>query len=200
MRVILLEGRERWQNGRGAPTKSRWRGMCRRAVSSAVIRRANTAVETPTTREIKYCDDLFHKGQTGGGGDGFRDYTHRHVHWFGCGAAGRLWWMSTLFFLAGQSSPILAVHNGAAGDTRCFSRRHSERQGHPDGLNWIDLSLFGRCSAGLPSLGLAVFTKRSDKRGEKRRGGENWERAYRENHFSCENTSTVGQLWNYVTF
>lgn len=58
----------------------------------AVIRRANTAGETPTTREIKYCDDLFHKGQTGqggggegggvggGGGDGFQDYTHRHVH------------------------------------------------------------------------------------------------------------------------
>lgn len=40
--------------------------MCRRAASSAVIRRANTAAETQTTAEIKYCDDLFHKGQTGG--------------------------------------------------------------------------------------------------------------------------------------
>lgn len=73
-----------------------------------------------------------------------------------------------IIFLAGQSSPILAVHNGAAGDTRCFSLPHSERQGHPDRLNWIDLSLFGLCSAGLPSLGLAVY-KSSYKRGEKRR-------------------------------
>lgn len=44
-----------------------------------------------------------------------------------------------IIFLAGQSSPILAVHNGAAGDTRCFSLLHSERQGHPGRLNWIDL-------------------------------------------------------------
>lgn len=73
-----------------------------------------------------------------------------------------------IIFLAGQSSPILAVHNGAAGDTRCFSLRHSERQGHPDRLNWIDLSLFGLCSAGLPSLSLAVYKKFLQKRREEK--------------------------------
>lgn len=141
--------------------------MCRRAVSSAVIRRANTAVETPTTREIKYCDDLFHKGQTGGGRwiSGLHAQT-RPLIWL----RGR-WTLVVdvhIIFLAGQSSPILAVHNGAAGDTRCFSLRHSERQGHPDRLNWIDLSLFGLCSAGLPSLGLAVYKKFLQKRREEK--------------------------------
>lgn len=172
--------------------------MCRRAVSLAVIRRANTAGETPTTREIKYCDDLFHKGQAGrgvAGGERWISGLHaqtRPLIWL----RGRRTLVVDvhIIFLAGQSSPILAVHNGAAGDTRCFSLPRPERQGHPDRLNWIDLSLFGPRSAGLPLLGLAVY-KSWCRRGEKRKGGINWERAYREKSFlSCENASTAEQL------
>lgn len=96
-----------------------------------------------------------------------------------------------IIFLAGQSSPILAVHNGAAGDTRCFSRLHSERQGHPDGLNWIDLSLFGLCSAGLPF----AWSRCSQKFLRRRRGEEEkLAKGYRGNLFPCKNASTVEQL------
>lgn len=166
MWLILVEGRGRWQNGGGPHEKQ---ATCRRAVSLAVIRRANTAVETQTTREIKYCDDLFHKGQTGGRWISGLHTQTRPLIWL----RGR-WTLVVdvhIIFLAGQSSPILAVHNGAAGDTRCFSRLHSERQGHPVTLNWIDLSLFGLHSAGLPSQGPAVC-KGSSKRDKRRR--KNW--------------------------
>lgn len=98
-----------------------------------------------------------------------------------------------IIFLAGQSSPILAVHNGAAGDTRCFSLRHSERQGHPDRLNWIDLSLFGLRSAGLPSPGPAVYQKFLQKRA--RREGKKWGKGHIEKIISPvkkKSTSAVG--------
>lgn len=120
-------------------------------------------METQATGQMKYCDDLFHKGQTGGGGcwgvGGGRWISGRHTQtrpliWL----RGR-WTLLVdvhIIFLAGQSSPILAVHNGAAGDTRCFSLPHSERQGHPDRLNWMERSLFGQRSAGSPWRGLAV--------------------------------------------
>lgn len=90
-----------WQGG---PVERRRQGACRRAVSSAVIRRANTAVETPTTREIKYCDDLFHKGQTwvGWGEMDFRTTRTDTSIDLVAGPAGRLWWMSTLFFWQGN--------------------------------------------------------------------------------------------------
>lgn len=99
-----------------------------------------------------------------------------------------------IIFLAGQSSPILAVHNGAAGDTRCFPLLHSERQGHPDRLNWIDLSLFGLCSAGLP------FGKNASKRDENTR--KKLDKGYRGNlflqkHIRSGATVTLRSLfWN----
>lgn len=96
-----------------------------------------------------------------------------------------------IIFLAGQSSPILALHNGAAGDTRCFSRLHSERQGHPDKLNWIDLSLFGLCSAGLPSPGLHACES-SPERDEK--GRKNWQRVREETCFP--GGEKTHQQWN----
>lgn len=43
----------------------KWKGMCWQTVGSAMIRKANTVRERQSTREIKTCDDLFHKGQTG---------------------------------------------------------------------------------------------------------------------------------------
>lgn len=139
------------------------------------------------------------KDRLGWGGDGFQDYTHRHVHWFGCGARWTLVVDVHIIFLAGQSSPILAVHNGAAGDTRCFSLRHSERQGHPDRLNWIDLSLFGPRSAGLPSPGPAVYQKFLQKRA-RREGKKIGKRASRENHFSRKKKhihSGAALKWRY---
>lgn len=74
--------------------------MCRQAVGSAVIRRANTVVETRSTREIKTCDDLFHKGQAGRRWISGAHSQTRPLIWLWGG--GRLWWMSTLLFWQGN--------------------------------------------------------------------------------------------------
>lgn len=91
--------------------------------------------------------------------------------------AGRLWWMSTLFFWQGNLLQSWQCIMEPQEDTRCFSLRRSERQGHPDRLNWIDLSLFGLCSAGLPSPGSPLFTKSSYKRGRGEKGKKIGKRA-----------------------
>lgn len=144
--------------------------MCRQAVGSAVIRRANTVVETRSTREIKTCDDLFHKGQAGRRWISGAHTRTRPLIWLWGG--GRLWWMSTLLFWQGNLLQswqcVMEAQEIPGAAPFSILKGRATRQTELDGpfivwpmLSWVTV------------VGASLFTKvpRDKRRGERKKTG-----------------------------